>query len=326
MDNFTGRIAVVTGGGTGMGRELVRQLAREGCHVATCDVSGENLDETAELARAQAPAGTRVTTFVADVSDEAQLVSFRDHLTAEFATTHINLLFNNAGIAGGGSFVADSRESWEMTFNVDWGGVYLSSRTFLPLMLAADEGHIINTSSINGILASIGPTSSHTAYGAAKFAVRGFSEALITDLRLTAPHISVSVVMPGHVGTSIVLNSAAAHGQDAQTMAPEALDALRKRLALAGLALDGVSDEDLRKGVQMQGEAFRDLAPLSAADAATIILNGVRAKKWRILVGEDAIITDEMVRADPENAYEPEFWTALQNRGLFGGLRPPGDS
>jgi len=131
MENFTGRIAVVTGGGTGMGRELVRQLAKAGCHVATCDVAAPALEETRSLALETAPAGTRVSTFVADVADETQLLAFRDAVAKEHVTTSINLLFNNAGVAGAGSFVDDDRAAWERTFAIDWGGVYLGTRTFL---------------------------------------------------------------------------------------------------------------------------------------------------------------------------------------------------
>ncbi len=120
---------------------------------------------------------------------------------------HIHLLFNNAGIGGGGSFVAGDRANWEKTFNVCWGGVYHCTRAFLPLLMAANEGHIVNTSSVNGFWASIGPGIPHTAYAAAKFAVKGFTEALMTDLAVNAPHIHCSVVMPGHIGTEIVTNS-----------------------------------------------------------------------------------------------------------------------
>jgi NAD(P)-dependent dehydrogenase (short-subunit alcohol dehydrogenase family) len=320
MERFEGRIAVVTGGGTGMGRELVRQLAAAGCDVATCDVWPEAMAETRDLALEGAPAGTRVTSFVADVSDESAVMAFRDAVVAELATDHINLLFNNAGIGGGGSFVADARVEWERTFGVDWGGVYHTTRAFLPLLLAADEGHVVNTSSINGLWASIGPNTPHTSYSAAKFAVRGFSEALIADFRVNAPHLRVSVVMPGHIGTSIVLNSSKAHGQEPDSMDAEELDRVRQRFAGRGLELDGVSDDDLRKGIQMMGEAFRDTAPTTAARAATIILEGVRQNRWRILVGDDAEALDSEVRADPEHAYDPEFWEALRARGLFGGL------
>jgi len=124
----------------------------------------------------------------------------------------------------------------------------------------------------------------------------------------------------GHVGTSIVINSGIVHGKEPDTLDVEDLVKVRRQLAADGTPVDEVSDEDLRKGVAMFGEAFRDLAPLTAASAAQIILEGVRQNKWRILVGEDAVIVDQMVRDDPENAYEPEFWHTLQSRGLFGGF------
>jgi NAD(P)-dependent dehydrogenase (short-subunit alcohol dehydrogenase family) len=320
MERFEGRIAVVTGGGTGMGRELVRQLAADGCHVATCDVSSDDMAETKRLALDGAPPGTKVSTFVADVSDEAQLIAFRDAISAELSTDHINLLFNNAGIAGGGSVVTDDRAEWERTFGVDWGGVYLGIRTFLPMLMAAEEGHVINTSSINGLFASIGPDRPHTAYSTAKFAVRGFTEALIADFRLNAPHLHASVVMPGHIGTSIVINSGKAHGRDPDSMDSNDLDRVRKQLVATGVPAENVSDDDLRKGVQMMGEAFRDTAPTTAAEAATIILDGVRQNRWRILVGDDAEVLDAQVRADPEHAYDREFWQALRAKGLFGGF------
>ncbi len=320
MERFEGRIAVVTGGGTGMGRELVRQLAAEGCHVSTCDVSAEAMAETQALALGGAPSGTKVTTFVADVSDEAQVIAFREAISSELVTDHIHLLFNNAGIGGGGSMIGDDRADWERTFGVDWGGVYNGTRTFLPMLMAADEGHVVNTSSINGLWGTIGPITPHTAYSAAKFAVRGFSEALIADFRVNAPHLKVSVVMPGHIGTSIVINSSKAHGREPESLSSDDLAKVRLQLAARGLPVDGISDDDLRKGVQMMGEAFRDTAPTTAARAATIILDGVRQNRWRILVGEDAEILDAEVRADPEHAYDPEFWDAMRAKGLFGGF------
>lgn len=320
MELRKGRIAVVTGGGSGMGRELVRQLAQAGCDVATCDVFDDALDETQSLALSDAPSGTRVTTFVCDVSAEPEVLAFRDSVAAHLSTEHINLLFNNAGIGGGGSFLTDDRAEWERTFGVDWGGVYLCTRAFVPMLLAADEGHLVNTSSINGLWASIGPTMPHTAYSAAKFAIRGFTEALITDFRINAPHLRASVVMPGHIGTSIVINSGKVHGQEPENMGPDRLLRLRSQIASSGIPLDGVSDDDLRKGIQMMAETFRDAAPTTAAQAATVILDGVRENKWRILVGEDAAILDEEVRRDPEHAYDPEFWEALRARGLFGAI------
>jgi len=320
MREFKGGIAVVTGGGTGMGRELVRQLATEGCDVATCDVFADAVGETKALALEAARPGTRVTTYVADVSDEAQVLAFRDAVASELGTDHINLLFNNAGIGGGGSFVADDRAEWERTFGVDWSGVYFTTRAFLPLLMAAEEGHVVNTSSVNGLWASIGPGTPHTSYCAAKFAVRGFTEALITDFRVNAPHLSASVVMPGHIGTSIVINSGKVHGQEPDSMDADHLDRLRKQLTSRGLPLEGVSDEDFRKGIQMMGEMFRDAAPTTAAQAAAVILDGVRENRWRILVGEDAEKLDAEVRADPEHAYDPEFWDMLRAKGIFGAF------
>jgi NAD(P)-dependent dehydrogenase (short-subunit alcohol dehydrogenase family) len=312
MERLDGRIAVVTGGGTGMGRELVRQLAAQGCHVAACDVSADTLAETKRLALEGASPGTRVATSLADVSDETQVVAFRDVVSEELATTHVNLLFNNAGIGGGGSIVANDRAEWERTFGVDWGGVYLCTRTFLPMLLGADEGHVVNTSSINGLWASVGPTTPHTAYSTAKFAVRGFTEALITDFRVNAPHLRASVVMPGHIGTSIIINSSKAHGNDPESMDSGQLAKLRDQLTASGLPVAEVSDDDLRKGIQMMGETFRDAAPTTAARAATIILDGVRKNHWRILVGDDAEVLDREVRADPEHAYDREFWDSLR--------------
>lgn len=150
MDSFSGHIAVVTGGGTGMGRELVRQLAAAGCSVATCDLNPDTLAETARLAEADGATGTRITTHACDVADETQVETFRDEVVAAHQTDHVELVFNNAGIGGGGSFVTGPREEWERTFGVCWSGVYHVSRAFVPLLVASDEAMLINTSSVNG--------------------------------------------------------------------------------------------------------------------------------------------------------------------------------
>jgi len=313
-----GKLAVVTGGGTGMGRELVRQLTAVGCAVATCDVAIDNLAETAQIAAAES-AGGAVSTFVADVSNEEQLLAFRDHVMTTHGTDRIHLLFNNAGIGGGGSMVVDERDEWEQVFNVCWGGVYLGTRTFLPLLLAADEGHVVNTSSVNGFWATLGGRP-HTAYSAAKFAVKGFTEALITDFRQHAPHLRASVVMPGHIGTSIVFNSGSYFGRHPKDLSADDVSRLRERFSADGADMSAASDEDVRNVVVTMAEAFRDNAPMSAAAAATVILDGVRAGDWRILVGDDAHRLDEAVRADPVNAYEPEFFEALLRDGVFGNL------
>ncbi len=309
MKDFAGRIAVITGGGTGMGRELARQLVAEGCNVAMCDVSAEAMEETKRLCEVEKlPQGLRITTHIADVSIEDQLKRFRDEITEQQATDKIHLLFNNAGISGGGSLFTNTREAWERTFNICWGGVYLGVRTFLPMLLKADEGHIVNTSSVNGFWASVGLGVSHTAYSAAKFAVKGFTEALINDLRLNAPHIKCSVVMPGHIGTSIVSNSRKVqNGIDSDQLSPTDILQTRQRLKGAGIDEASMSDDDIQKAAAERARAFRDEAPTTAAAAAKIILDGVKAERWRILVGDDAHRLDERVRQTPERAYTAEF-------------------
>lgn len=314
MDRFESRIAVITGGGTGMGRELARQLSAEGCHVSLCDVSDENMAQTRALCAEGAPSGTRITTCVADVSDEAQVRAFREHVAEAQQSDHVHLLFNNAGIGGGGSFVKESREDWELTFDVCWKGVYLCSRVFLPMMLRAPEGHLINTSSVNGFWASLGPSTAHTAYSAAKFAVKGFTEALVNDFRLNAPHLQVSLVMPGHIGTSIIINSRRAYGRDPKQLSDEQLAEAREDLLNRGLPVEDASDDQLRQLLIAVGEMFRDQAPMTAAQAAKIILDGVRENRWRILVGEDAHVLDELVREAPEEAYDEVFMEKLRSR------------
>ena len=305
MESFEGRLAVVTGGGTGMGRELVVQLANEGCSVATCDVNGDTMAETLDRATKEAPSAVKVTTHLADVSDEAAVHRFRDEVVEQHGTDHINALFNNAGIGGGGSFVSGDRHAWDRTFGVCWGGVYNCSRAFVPLLIAADEGVIVNTSSVNGFWASLGPGVPHTAYSAAKFAVKGFTEALMEDLRVNAPHVTAAVVMPGHIGTDIVINSRRIiSGHDEMTA--EDLAQVRADIARRGIPVDGLGDEALREFIETMGQGFRDNAPMSAADAATFILDSVKAGRWRILVGEDAVALDEAVRAEPERAYGPD--------------------
>jgi NAD(P)-dependent dehydrogenase (short-subunit alcohol dehydrogenase family) len=310
MKDFAGRIAVVTGGGSGMGRELVRRLVAEACNVAMCDVSAPGMAETQRLCEAAGlPQGLRITTHLADVSDRTQVERFRDEVAERHATDKIHLLFNNAGIGGGGSMIAHSREEWEKTFNICWGGVYNGTRAFLPMLLQAEEGHIVNTSSVNGFWASVGPRIPHTAYSAAKFAVKGFTEALITDLRINAPHIKCSVVMPGHIGTGIVVNSRKIQsGNEADEMDATQIAQARARLASMGRDVSALSDDDIRKLVGERERRFREEAPTSAAQAATIILEGVKADRWRILVGEDAHKIDEMVRQSPERAYDVEFF------------------
>ena len=279
IDDFAGKIAVVTGGGTGMGRELVRQLAIAGADVAFCDLAPDPMAETASIV------ADRALTCVVDVSVEDDLRAFRDQIVDEFDTDHVHALFNNAGIAGGGSMFTADRDSWEKTFDVDWGGVYLGCRTFLPLLERASEGAVVNTSSVNGFYAAIGPDRPHTAYSAAKFAVKGFTEALQEDFKVNAPHLSAHVVMPGHIGTKIVSNTTR-HQLHEPT--PEE----------AAFLLEAA-------------ERFETEAPMTAEEASRTILDAVLNGEWRILVGDDAHALDQAVRADPEGAYRNNLFTLI---------------
>ena len=313
MKDFSGKLAVITGGGTGMGRALARQLVAEGCDVAMCDILEENLVETKRLCEQEASQGRVISTFICDVSDEQAVNDFRDAVKREHDTDHIDLLFNNAGVGAGASFVDGDRDTWERTFNICWFGVYFCARAFMPLLLASKDAHMVNTSSVNGFWATLGPTSSHSSYSAAKFAVKGFTEALINDFGTNAPHVKVSVVMPGHIGTSIAINSnRIITGREERQMTPAELEVARQRWSSLGMLEDDASDEQVLAMMEQMGRNFRDNARTTAEMAASIILDGVREERWRILVGDDAHVLDGMVRADPESAYTEEFIEKLR--------------
>jgi len=318
MQNFSGKLAVITGGGTGMGRELARQLVAEGCDVAICDVIEENMQQTVQLCETEAPQGVRITAHKCDVSNEDDVLRFRREVVEQHQRDHVNLLFNNAGIGSGVSFIDGPRDEWERTFNICWYGVYYCSRAFMSLLVASEEAHLVNTSSVNGFWASLGPQMAHTAYSAAKFAVKGFTEALVNDFRLNAPHVQVSLVMPGHIGTSIVINSGRILGMDPKDMSDDEVDNARARMARMGFPVEGATNDQIRQALIQRGDEFRDNAPVTAAQAATVILAGVRAEQWRILIGEDAKILAELVREAPEEAYEPSFMEKLLAKADWG--------
>jgi hypothetical protein len=179
----------------------------------------------------------------------------------------------------------------------------------MPMLLRADEGHIVNTSSINGFWATVGMGVSHTAYSAAKFAVKGFTEALINDLRLNAPHIKCSVVMPGHIGTSIISNSRKVlSGSNSEALGPNDIAQARQRMKGMGIDTAAMSDDAIQQMALDRARSFRDEAPMTAAAAAKVILDGVKAERWRILVGDDAHEIDARVRQTPERAYDSDFF------------------
>ena len=339
VDSVAGKLAVVTGGGSGIGRELVRQLAAAGCSVAACDLNPDSVAVIAATAWAAAPPGVTVTGHVCDVSDETQVLRFRDELLEQHASDHVDLVFSNAGVFGGASFVNDAREEWERTFAINWGGVYLCARTFLPLLIASGDGVLVNTSSVAAFWATAGPGATPiSAYSTSNFAIKGFSEALIEDLRVNAPQVRVVVVMPGVVNTGIAENSRRALGLPSweQLSDAELLDLIpevaRAVLVGSGELAEDFSADDLRRAIPRLRDMFQDKG-FTAAQAAAIILDGVRSGAWRILVGEEAKLLDEHARANPlapwdyngyAEMYGPLIAQALQDADADADA-PPGD-
>jgi NAD(P)-dependent dehydrogenase (short-subunit alcohol dehydrogenase family) len=303
MKSFTGKLAVLTGGGSGMGRELVLQLAAEGCSVAMCDLSAAALAETEARAVAVARAGVRITSHVCDITDEAAVQRFRDEVVAQHGTDRINVLFNNAGVFGAGSFLTDDRTTWERVFAVCWYGVYNVCRVFVPLVVACDEGYVVNTSSINALRAVHAVGTPSTAYSAGKWAVRGFTEALIEDFRTHAPHVGVSLVMPGGVGTDIRGNSQRILAATATGKVMSGVEHLRAYLAGMGVPVEDLPDATIAHLIDVQQS---DIFAMPPALAARDILNGVRERRWRIFVGVGAVELDRAVRANPESIYDAD--------------------
>jgi NAD(P)-dependent dehydrogenase (short-subunit alcohol dehydrogenase family) len=309
---------VVTGGGSGRGRELVRQLAAQGCSVAACDLNADTGTGPAATAWAAAPPGVQVTSHACDVSDEAQVQRFRDELLEQHASDHVDLVFANAGVFGGASFVKGSRQEWERTFAINWWGVYFCARTFLPLLIASGDGVLVNTCGVAGFWATAGPGAPPiTADSTSNFAIKGVSEALIEDLRSNAPQVRVVVVMPGVVNTGIYVNSRRALGQPAWEQLSDAQllellpDETRAALIAMGLLANDFSADDLRQAIPRLKNEFIQEKGFTAAQAATIILDGVRSGAWRILVGEEAKMLDAAVRANPEAPFDYENYAEI---------------
>jgi NAD(P)-dependent dehydrogenase (short-subunit alcohol dehydrogenase family) len=332
MDSFGGKLAVVTGGGSGIGRELVRQLTGQGCSVAVCDVNPDSVAVTAATTWAAAPPGVAVTGHVCDVSDEAQVLRFRDELLDQHATDHVDVVFSNAGVFAGASFVKDSRQEWERTFAINWWGVYNCARVFLPLLIASGDGVLVNISSVASFWPTAGAGAPISAYCTSEFAIRGFSEALIEDLRSNAPQVRVVVAMPGMVNTDIYENSRRALGLPAwdQLSDAELLDLVpdgtRATLVEMGLLAEGFTADDLRQLIPQKKDELRDQG-FTPSQAATIILDGVRSGAWRILVGEEAEMLDGHARANPDAPFDyekyPEMYGPLIERALAESSETP---
>lgn len=266
MKSFQDKVAAITGAGSGMGRELAIELARQGCHLALSDVNEQGLAQTVALLKAYP---VRVTSTRLDVSQREAVYAWADAVVREHGK--VNLIFNNAGVALGSTLEGVAYEDFEWIMNINFWGVVYGSKAFLPHLRASGDGHIINTSSIFGLFA----VPANGCYNASKFAVRGFSECLRQEMELTAAPVSVTSVHPGGIKTNIA-------------------QAARMSSNLEGL---------LAKDAQSARDNFDKLFITSANRAARIILKAVQGNKRRVLVGPDAKFMDLLVRLLP-SAYQ----------------------
>ncbi len=254
MKSFTGKVAVVTGAASGMGRSLAVQLAQERALLAISDVDLDGLAETARLARDR---GARVHTQRLDVADREAVEAYADAVVEEYGEVH--LLVNNAGIAMTGEVEHLTVKDVERIIDVDFWGVVHGTMAFLPHLIASGEGTLVNTSSLFGLIAMPG----QSAYNAAKFAVRGFTESLRQEMLIAGHPVTVTCVHPGGIRTNIARSSTAVGGHDVAALT----------------------------------ELFeRRLARVSADDAARAILRGARRGRARVLIGADARALDLLQR------------------------------
>jgi short-subunit dehydrogenase len=268
MTRFLGKVAVVTGAGSGIGRELALGLARRGARLALCDVDDVGLAATAERCTVL---GAEVHTHHLDVSDRAAVLAYAEVVRERFE--HVHQVYNNAGIGGAaGSLLESDWDAYLRVLEVNLHGVIAVTEAFLPTLVASRDGHVVNISSLNGYLAQ----AEASAYCASKFGVRGFSEALRAELRMARVPVEVSVVHPGGVRTNIA--TAALQEGEARGLQPTA----RQRARARGY-----------------NERLLVMPPAAAAD---IILRGVAAKRARIRVGRDAVVADLLVRLVPSAA------------------------
>ncbi|HEV7193634.1 MAG TPA: SDR family NAD(P)-dependent oxidoreductase [Jatrophihabitantaceae bacterium] len=254
MTDIKNKVAVVTGAGSGIGRALACELARRGAHVAVSDVDQVGLAETARQVRV---IGAKVHESRLDVTDRAAVLAYADTVLHEFGV--VNIIINNAGIAFTGDIEDMTFEQIERVMDVDFWGVVNGTKAFLPHVIASGDGHIVNISSLFGLMA----VPSQGAYNAAKFAVRGFTEALRQEMKLAGHPVEVTCVHPGGIKTAIARNAGAVDGADAGALA-EVFD--------------------------------KRLAKTSAEAAAKIILRAVRGNSARVLVGPDAKVLDVLIR------------------------------
>lgn len=261
MKTFHGKVAAITGAASGMGRSLALALARRGCEVALSDVDAKGLAETVAMVR-----DVRVTSRVLDVSNRDAVYAWADEVVRLHGK--VNLIFNNAGISIAATASGADDADIERVMAVDYWGVVHGSRAFLPHLVASGEGHVVNTSSVFGLIAFPG----QSAYNSAKFAVRGFTEALRIELEITGLNVGASCVHPGGIKTNIARASKVHH-------------------SLSELGID------IEKASKNFEKSFR----VTADDAAEVILKGVQKDKRRILIGADARVIDTLQRLLPSS-------------------------
>lgn len=254
MQGFAGKVAVVTGAGSGIGQALAIELARSGAKLAISDVDVDGLAGTEERLKA---IGAPVRTDRLDVTEREAFLAYADAVNDHFGT--VNQIYNNAGIAFNGDVEISQFKDIERVMDVDFWGVVNGTKAFLPHLIASGNGHVVNVSSVFGLFSVPG----QAAYNSAKFAVRGFTEALRQEMILAGHPVKVTTVHPGGIKTNIVRNMTAVEGFDKDEM---------------------VQTFDKR------------LANTSPQKAARIILDGVRKNKARVLVGPDAKVLDIIVR------------------------------
>ncbi|CQD19305.1 short chain alcohol dehydrogenase [Mycobacterium lentiflavum] len=254
MQGFAGKVAVVTGAGSGIGQALAVELGRSGASLAISDVNAEGLAQTEEQLKA---IGAPVKTDRLDVSEREAFLAYADAINEHFGK--VNQIYNNAGIAFTGDIEVTQFKDIERVMDVDFWGVVNGTKAFLPHLIASGDGHVVNVSSVFGLFA----VPSQAAYNAAKFAVRGFTEALRQEMWVAGHPVKVTTVHPGGIKTGIARNATAAEGIDAAELAK-------------------VFD--------------KRMASTSPEKAAKIILEGVRKNKPRVLVGTDAKVLDALVR------------------------------
>ena len=253
MNAFEAKVAVITGAGSGIGRALAVNLAKKGAKLALSDIDTEGLAETVSQAEAL---GADVKSDRLNVAEREAVLDYAEAVVAHFGEVH--QVYNNAGIAYNGDVENSEFKDIERIIDVDFWGVVNGTKAFLPHVIASGDGHIINISSLFGLIAVPG----QSAYNAAKFAVRGFTEALHQEMLVAKHPVKVTCVHPGGIKTAVARNATVANDQNAQTFA-EFFD---KRLALhspemaAETIIDGVCKGRARVVIGWEAKALDVLA------------------------------------------------------------------